>query len=115
MVDSPQFGRMLCLDGVIQTTIRDEPAYYEMIAHVLPACPSCPKKVLIIDAATEALWWMCCGHPEVGKGPLVEIDEQVIEASFGGISVELAVGFDDGVPRCTSPMGSNMSRSCRLL
>ena len=34
---SPSFGKVLLLDGVIQCTERDEFSYQEMIAH-LPLC-----------------------------------------------------------------------------
>ena len=32
--ETPAFGRVLALDGIIQTTERDEFAYHEMLAHV---------------------------------------------------------------------------------
>ena len=32
--ETPFFGRVLALDGVIQTTERDEAAYHEMLSHV---------------------------------------------------------------------------------
>ena len=42
---STTFGNVLCLDGVIQCTERDEFSYQEMICH-LPLCAhSNPKKV----------------------------------------------------------------------
>ena len=34
IVDTEQYGRMLLLDGVVQTTIDDEFVYHEMMAHV---------------------------------------------------------------------------------
>ena len=37
MFQSPSFGRVLLLDGVIQATERDEFSYQEMITH-LPLC-----------------------------------------------------------------------------
>src|SRR5690625_5533184 len=32
--DNPAFGRVMALDGIIQTTERDEFIYHEMLAHV---------------------------------------------------------------------------------
>ena len=37
MFQSPSFGKVLLLDGVIQATERDEFSYQEMITH-LPLC-----------------------------------------------------------------------------
>ncbi len=34
VVDTHQFGRMLLLDNIIQTTVADEFVYHEMISHV---------------------------------------------------------------------------------
>ena len=34
LIETPQFGRMLVLDGAIQTTEKDEFVYHEMITHV---------------------------------------------------------------------------------
>ena len=94
VVDSPQFGRMLLLDGVIQTTIRDEPAYHEMIAHVPLFAHPGPKRVLIIGGGDGGTLREVLRHPEVEEAHLVEIDAQVIEASRRYLP-ELAVGFDD--------------------
>lgn len=95
VVDSPQFGRMLLLDGVIQTTLRDEPAYHEMIAHVPLFAHPAPRKVLIIGGGDGGTLREVLRHPEVEKAHLVEIDGQVIEASRRYLP-ELAAGFDDG-------------------
>ena len=42
LLDTGQFGRMLVLDGAIQTTVKDEFVYHEMISHI-PLYPSQPK------------------------------------------------------------------------
>ena len=42
------FGRVLALDGVIQTTERDEAAYHEMLSHVPIFAHGNVKDVLII-------------------------------------------------------------------
>ena len=34
LIDTEQFGKMLVLDGTVQTTIEDEFVYHEMISHV---------------------------------------------------------------------------------
>ena len=54
VADSKEFGRMLVLDGVFQTSIKDEFIYHESIVHIPLFLHPNPKKVLII-AATAAL------------------------------------------------------------
>ena len=46
--ETPFFGRVLALDGVIQTTERDEAAYHEMLSHVPIFAHGNVKDVLII-------------------------------------------------------------------
>ena len=46
--ENPEFGRVLALDGVVQTTERDEFIYHEMLAHVPILAHGSAKNVLII-------------------------------------------------------------------
>ena len=78
--DTWAHGRVLQLDGVFQTTQRDEFVYHEMITHIPLLTHPNPKKHLIIGggdggAAREAL-----KHP-IGSCYLVDIDEEVVDIS----------------------------------
>ncbi|MFC1864120.1 spermidine synthase, partial [Thermodesulfobacteriota bacterium] len=48
LIDTIQYGKMLLLDGFVQTTEKDEFIYHEMMAHVPLFSHPNPKKVLII-------------------------------------------------------------------
>ena len=48
VLDSYEFGKVLVLDGLIQTTERDEFMYHEMLAHPAMIQHPEPKKVLVI-------------------------------------------------------------------
>ena len=48
--DTPDFGRVLALDGNVMLTERDEFIYDEMITHVPMAVHPCIKDVLVIGA-----------------------------------------------------------------
>jgi len=50
ILDTFEFGRMLVLYGIVQTTIRDEYVYHEMINHVPLFTHIKPKKVLVVGA-----------------------------------------------------------------
>jgi len=81
MVDTYDFGRMLLLDGIVMTTIKDEFVYHEMIA--LPALNthSNPQNVLVIGGGDGGAIREIIKHPKVQKATLCEIDGRVIEVS----------------------------------
>lgn len=55
ILETKQFGRMLVLDGAVQTTIADEFCYHELISHVPLFTHPNPKKVAVIGGETEEL------------------------------------------------------------
>jgi len=81
VVETEQFGRMLLLDGVIQTTVEDEFIYHEMIAHVPLFAHKNPRNVLVIGGGDGGAIRETVKHPSVDKAVLVEIDERVVEVS----------------------------------
>jgi len=81
IIETKQFGKMLVLDGTVQTTEADEFVYHEMITHVpLFAHPS-PENVLVIGGGDGGAIREILKHPAVKKAVLVEIDNRVVEAS----------------------------------
>lgn len=80
IVDSYQFGRMLVLDGVFQTSIKEEFVYHEMIAHVPLYIHPNPKKVLVIGGGDGGSVREVVRHDTVEKVEMVEIDGMVVEA-----------------------------------
>jgi len=81
LIETEQFGRMLVLDGTVQTTIEDEFVYHEMITHVPLFTHKNPKKVLVIGGGDGGTIREIIKHPSVEKAVLCEIDEKVIEVS----------------------------------
>jgi spermidine synthase len=75
-------GRILALDGVLQTTQADEFFYHEMMAHVpILGRPGGTRSVLIIGGGDGGLLREVLLHPQVERVVMVEIDGAVIEAS----------------------------------
>lgn len=94
VVNTHQFGRMLLLDGVIQTTVADEFVYHEMIAHVgLNTLPN-PRRVLVIGGGDGGSIREAIKHPSVEKAVLCEIDGKVIEAAKKYLP-EISCALDD--------------------
>lgn len=75
--EHPSFGRMLVLDGAVQTTTKDEFIYHEMLVHVpLLAHPE-PRRVLVIGGGDGGSLRRVLEHPTVSEAVMVEIDERV--------------------------------------
>lgn len=94
VVDTVQFGRMLLLDDVIQTTVADEFVYHEMITHVGLNTLRDPRRVLIIGGGDGGSVREVLKHRSVEKVTLVEIDRGVIEAARKHLP-EISCGLDD--------------------
>lgn len=105
VVETPQLGRLLALDGFVQTTDIDEFVYHEMLAHVPLFTHPDPRRVLIIGGGDGGIVREAVKHPGVREFHLVEIDGQVIEICrkfFPNISCELdnprvKVHVEDGI------------------
>ncbi|MFV9510263.1 polyamine aminopropyltransferase [Tepidibacillus sp. LV47] len=80
IVDSYDFGRMLVLDGVVQTTSMDGYIYNEMITHIPLHFHPHPKRVLIIGGGDLGAAREVTKYDQVEKIDLVEIDELVVQA-----------------------------------
>ena len=81
VVDSQEFGRMLVLDGVFQTSIFDEFIYHEMIAHVPLFTHPNPKNVLVIGGGDGGSIREAVKHSNVERVEMVEIDGMVVDVS----------------------------------
>lgn len=80
IVESDDFGRMLVLDGVVQTTAMDGYIYNEMITHVPLQLHPNPKNVLIIGGGDCGAAREAAKYTELEQIDMVEIDELVVKA-----------------------------------
>lgn len=105
VVDTFQYGRMLVLDNIIQTTVGDEFVYHEMITHVALNTHPSPKRVLVIGGGDGGAVREIVKHPSIEKVVHCEIDGTVIEVAkkyLPEISCELdnpkvEIIVDDGI------------------
>lgn len=81
VIDTLQFGKMLVLDGMVQTTEKDEFVYHEMIAHIAMQTHPEPKHVLVVGGGDGGAIREILKYDSVETATLVEIDEAVIEMS----------------------------------
>ncbi len=105
--ENPAFGRVLALDGAIQTTSRDEFTYHEMLAHVPLCSHPAPKRVLVIGGGDGGLLREVLKHPGVEQAVLVEIDAAVIRLCREYFPAHSAGAFDD--PRAAIVIGDGIA------
>ena len=78
--ETPEFGRVLTLDGNVMLTERDEFIYDEMIVHVPMAVHREAKDILVIGAGDGGVVRELTRYDRVERIDLVEMDPQVVEA-----------------------------------
>ncbi len=94
LVETEQYGRMLLLDGMVQTTIADEFVYHEMISHIALTTHPEPKKVAVIGGGDGGAIREVLKHPSVVEATLVEIDGRVIDTAKEYLP-EISQGLSD--------------------
>lgn len=91
---SPLFGRMLILDGAVQTTERDEHVYHEMLVHFPLLTHPDPRRVLIIGGGDGGTLEEVLKH-HVEQATMVEIDRAVVDVSRTYLPGIAGGAFDD--------------------
>lgn len=89
--ENPRFGRVLALDGIVQTTENDEFCYHEMLAHVPILAHGAARNVLIIGGGDGGALREVLRHRTVERATMVEIDGGVID-----MCREYLPGLSDG-------------------
>ncbi len=79
ILETKGYGKMLVLDGRIQSAEDDEYIYHESLVHPgLTAHPR-PRAVLIIGGGEGATLREVLAHPSVERAVMVDIDQEVVE------------------------------------
>ncbi len=74
VVDNGTFGRTLYLDGVLQTSERDEFIYHEMLTHVPILAHGEVRDLLIIGGGDGGMLEETLKHRTIERATMVEID-----------------------------------------
>jgi spermidine synthase len=104
--ESPRFGRMLLLDGAVQTTEADEFCYHEMLTHPALCTHPAPRRLLVIGGGDGGALEEALKHP-VSQATLVEIDEAVVRASRTYLGTVSGGAFED--PRADLVIGDGIA------
>lgn len=79
IADTELYGRILILDGKIQSSEFDEYMYHEALVHpAMLMCPA-PRRVLVVGGGEGATLREVFRHPMVEKLVMVDLDQKVVE------------------------------------
>ncbi|MDJ0980964.1 MAG: polyamine aminopropyltransferase [Kiloniellales bacterium] len=95
LFENPLFGRVLALDGIVQTTERDEFFYHEMLVHVPVLAHGAVERALIVGGGDGGALEELLKHPGLRAATLVEIDRSVIDFSKAHLTAICGQAFDD--------------------
>jgi spermidine synthase len=79
IVDTPNYGYMLLLDGMIQSSEDDEHTYHEALVHPGLIAHANPREVLIIGGGEGATLREVLRYRSVERVTMVDIDGELIE------------------------------------
>ena len=78
VVESPKFGKMLILDGKIQSAALDEHIYHEALVHPAMLLHPNPRRVLILGGGEGATLREVLRYGTVEVAVMVDLDEEVV-------------------------------------
>lgn len=109
--ENAKFGRVMALDGIIQTTEADEFIYHEMLTHVPLFAHGKVKDVLIIGGGDGGMLREVCKHSTIEHITQVEIDDQVVEMCKEYLPNHSAGAYDDPRVEIVIDDGANFVRT----
>lgn len=89
------FGKTLVLDGLIQSTERDEYIYHESLVHPAMTVHPRPERVLILGGGEGATLREVLKHNTVRRAVMVDIDGDVVELAKRYLQEWHQGAFDD--------------------
>lgn len=89
------FGRVMTLDGVVQTTEGDNFIYHEMMAHVPILAHGAARRVLIVGGGDGGMAREVLKHASVERVTMVEIDRGVVDFCRQYLPMLSDGAFDD--------------------
>ncbi|WAN11323.1 polyamine aminopropyltransferase [Stutzerimonas balearica] len=93
--ENARMGRVMALDGVVQTTEADEFIYHEMLTHVPILAHGLARRVLIVGGGDGGILREVCKHRSVEQITMVEIDETVVQLCKALLPNHSSGAFED--------------------
>lgn len=105
-------GRVMVLDGIVQTTEKDEFIYHEMLTHVPILAHGEVKRVLIIGGGDGGMLREVCKHSSVEHVTQVEIDQAVIDMTKEYLPKHSDGAYDDPRVNIVIADGCEFVKNC---
>ncbi|MGB9770114.1 MAG: spermidine synthase [Caldisericum sp.] len=99
VVESPTFGKMLIIDGDVQSSLIDEYIYHESLVHPALLTAQLPKVVVILGGGEGSTLREILKHKSVTKAIMVDIDKDATDIAKEYMKEWHQGAFDD--PRST--------------
>jgi spermidine synthase len=106
ILDTTEYGRMLVLDGHVQSVEDDEGIYHESLVQPAMLLHPEPKRVLIIGGGEGATAREVLRHPSVQQVTMVDLDGELVELCREHLPQWHAGAFDD--PRVQLVVGDGL-------
>ena len=81
LVESPLFGKMLIIDGDVQSSTLDEYIYHEALVHPAMISSNNPKVAVVLGGGEGATLREVLKYKNISKAIMVDIDKEGIEIS----------------------------------
>lgn len=99
VADTLNYGRVLILDGAIQSSESDEELYHEMLVHPAMLMHEGPRDVLVIGGGEGASLRELLSYPSVRRAVMVDLDQAVVDVCRDHLPSWHRASFSD--PRVT--------------
>ncbi|MDX5628562.1 MULTISPECIES: polyamine aminopropyltransferase [unclassified Brenneria] len=110
--ENAALGRVMALDGVVQTTERDEFIYHEMLTHIPLLSHGQARRVLIIGGGDGGILREVSRHRDIEQITMVEIDAGVVAFCRQYLPNHNAGAYDDPRFRLVIDDGVNFVNQC---
>lgn len=95
IAENPAFGRMLFLDGIVQSSSADEFIYHEALVQPAMYAAGGPRRVLVLGGGEGATLREVLRWPSVEQAVMVDLDGAVIDAARDHLPEWHQGAFDD--------------------
>jgi spermidine synthase len=95
ILETPAWGKVLVLDGLVQSASEDEYVYHEALIHPGMLAHLGPREVLVIGGGEGATLREILSHKSVERVTMVDIDGELVEICKNHLPEWHAGSFDD--------------------
>jgi spermidine synthase len=111
LLESPQLGRTLRLDGSFMTSERDEFFYHEALVHPAALAHPDPRRALILGGGDGGAAEELLKHPSIEEVTLVDLDPAVVELARRELGAINRGSLDDPRVRVRCGDGADFVRT----